>query len=121
MDDDSPSEILKYLVGGVPTSLVVDSGFLANIIRENTYRKLQRNCSKNINEREKNLNLEAFTSNEKILIRAALEAEIRTPKDENAVWAHFLAAPKVQTESCGINHQLRGFPFKREDMVQYGI
>lgn len=97
---DDPSEILKFFVGGVSTSLVVDSGSPANIIRESTYRTLQRNGAEIVNERkaEKTLNLEAFASNEKIMFSTAFEAVIRTPEDENGVWAHFLVAPKGQAD-----------------------
>ncbi|XP_062537714.1 uncharacterized protein LOC134206050 [Armigeres subalbatus] len=99
VSDEGPSEILEFFIGGIPVSLVVDSGSPANIIREDTYRKLQQSRARIVNERkaDKTLKLEAFASNDKIVFSTAFEAEIRTPEDENAVWAHFLVAPKGQT------------------------
>ncbi|XP_055542899.1 uncharacterized protein K02A2.6-like [Wyeomyia smithii] len=100
VNDNGPSEILKFIVGDVPISLVVDSGSPANIIRDSTYQILQRSGAKIVNERkaDRTLSLEAFASNEKIQFSMAFEAEIRTPEEENRIWAHFLVAPKGQTD-----------------------
>lgn len=98
--EEETSEILNFDIGGVRIWMVVDSGSPANILQESTYRELKECGADILNERsaaEVNPKYEAFASEDKICFSTAFEAEIKTPNDENGVWAHFLVAPKGQT------------------------
>lgn len=98
--DNDVSEILTFYVGGVRTTMVVDSGSPANIMQECTYQRLKQSGATILNERdaaEDNHRFEAFASADKIVFSTAFEAEIKTPEDTNGVWAHFLVAPTGQT------------------------
>lgn len=97
---DDVSEVLTFSVGGVYTKMVVDSGSPANIVQDFTYQRLKETGAEILNERDAadvNPQFEAFGSHDKIYFSTAFEAEIKAPGDENGVWAHFLVAPKGQT------------------------
>lgn len=99
--EDGPSEILRFTLGGIQADMVVDSGSPANIVRECTYRMLKNAGATIINERNAqnlNLRLESFASDSKILFTKAFEAEIKIPDTETGIWAHFLVAPRGQTD-----------------------
>lgn len=98
--EEQISEILDFCIGGVRVSMVVDSGSPANILQESTYRDLKERCTDILNERnaaDEDSKYEAFASEDKIRFSTAFEAEIKTPNDGNGAWAHFLVAPKGQT------------------------
>lgn len=101
VDEGTNSEKLCFNIGGVSTSMVVDSGSPANIIREQTYLRLKEQGAKIINERgtdQIESYYESFASEEKILFTKAFEAEISIPGEENGCWTHILVAPKGQTD-----------------------
>lgn len=99
--EGNDSETLSFNVGGILTSMIVDSGSPANIIREDTYQKLRDQGANILNERNGDqigVRYESFASNEKICFTKAFETEISIPGEEMGVWTHILVAPRGQTD-----------------------
>lgn len=92
-------EVLTLDVGGVSINLLIDSGSPANIINSTTFEHLKNQQAMMINQKNpgERVNLKAFASDQKINFDVVFETEVKIPGEDSGVWAHFLVAPKGQT------------------------
>lgn len=100
LDNDELSEVLRMEIGGIVTSMLVDSGSPANILNNKTFEFLKSNNANILNVRntqQDDVQLRSFGSDKNIAFSNAFEAEIKIPGEDSGIWAHFLVAPRGQT------------------------